>query len=132
MGNKQKGSNAERELIHLFWATQKWTALRVAGSGSMNYPSPDVLASNEGIHLAIECKATISKSQYLEKREVHELVEFAKKAGARPLIAVRFKRTPWYFLNPTDLNPTEHHYAISQTEAERRGMTFEEITAKKS
>src|SRR3990170_2008993 len=100
MGSKEKGSNAERELIHLFWSTKEWTACRVAGSGSMKYPSPDIIANKQGINLAIECKATGSNNQYLEKREVDELVEYAKKAGARPLIAVRFNRMPWLFLDP--------------------------------
>lgn len=128
MGNKEKGSNAERELIHTFWATKQWTAIRVAGSGSMRYPAPDILASCNGMHLAIECKATKADYQYLEKREVKELVEFAKTAGARPLVAVRFDRKQWYFLNPDDLPATEKNYAITPELAELRGMTFEEIT----
>lgn len=94
----------------------------------MKYPAPDILASNNGVHLAIECKATSAKQQYLEKREVKELVEFAKTAGARPLIAVRFNRTPWYFLNPDDLPATEKNYVVTPKMAERRGLTFEEIT----
>lgn len=43
MGLKQKGTIAERELIHLFWKNNI-PAVRVAGSGSMRYPSPDILA----------------------------------------------------------------------------------------
>jgi Holliday junction resolvase len=128
MGNKEKGSNAERDLIHMFWATKQWTAIRVAGSGSMKYPAPDILASCSGIHLAIECKATSANYQYLEKREVEELVQFARTAGARALIAVKFNRTPWCFLNPDDLPATEKNYSVTPKLAERRGMTFEEIT----
>lgn len=47
MSHKSKGINAEREIIHLFWSMPGWTACRVAGSGSMKYPSPDVIAGNE-------------------------------------------------------------------------------------
>jgi Holliday junction resolvase len=128
MKAKVKGSNAERELIHLFWGTKEWTACRVAGSGSMKYPSPDIIANKEGINLAIECKSTGGNNQYLEKREVEELVAYAKRAGARPLIAVRFDRKPWRFLNPDDLNSTEKNLVITPELAELRGLLFEELT----
>ena len=127
MSAKQKGSNAERELIHLFWSTKKWTACRIAGSGSMKYPSPDIIANKEGINLAIECKCTSGTSQYLEKREVNELIEYAKKAGARPLVAVRFSRMPWLFLAPEDLEQTAQNFVVTPELAERRGLSFEEL-----
>jgi len=128
MQRKAKGLNAERELIHLFWGTGEWTACRVAGSGSMKYPAPDVLASKEGLTLAIECKASGSSHQYLEKREIEELVSFARRSGARPLVAVRFTRKPWRFLSIEDLNITEQRFGVSQGIAELRGLTFEELT----
>lgn len=128
MSSKQKGSNAERELIHIFWATKEWTACRVAGSGSMKYPAPDIIANKAGISLAIECKSTSHSHQYLEKREVEELVAFAKMAGARPLVAVRFNRRPWFFLDPSDLKETDRNFAVTPELAERRGITFEELT----
>ncbi len=128
MSNKSKGSDAERELIHAFWATNEWTACRVAGSGSMKYPSPDIIANKAGINLAIECKATNSKYQYLEKREVEELVAYAKMAGARPLVAVRFFRKEWRFLTPDDLEDSGLNLGITPELASRRGLTFDELT----
>ncbi len=121
-----KGANAERELIHLFWANS-WTACRVAGSGRMNYPSPDIIANKNGASLAIECKATKSDSQYLEKREVEELKAFAQKAGARALIALRFNHKPWLFLNPEDLADSGQNYVASLQKAELKGLKFEEL-----
>ena len=38
MSLKSKGSNAERQLLHMFWDAG-WACLRSAGSGSMNHPS---------------------------------------------------------------------------------------------
>ena len=128
MSAKQKGSNAERELIHLFWSTKEWTACRVAGSGSMKYPAPDIIANKQGINLAIECKATSSNNQYLEKREVRELIEFAKMAGARPLVAVRFFRKDWRFLNPDDLEDSGLNLVVTPKLSELRGLTFDELT----
>ena len=128
MTAKQKGCNAERELIHAFWSVS-WTACRVAGSGSMKYPAPDIIANKKGINLAIECKATSSKYQYLEKREIDELVAYARMAGARPLIAVRFNRREWRFLNPDDLQCSGLNLVITPELAEARGLTFDELTS---
>ncbi len=128
MSSKKKGSNAERELIHLFWQTREWTACRVAGSGSMKYPSPDIIANKQGTNLAIECKSTSQNTQYLEKREVEELISYARMAGARPLIALRFSRKPWLFLDPADLGQTGQSCVATLELAERRGISFEELT----
>ena len=57
MSTKSKGINAERQLIHMFWSV-KWTACRIAGSGSSKYPSPDIIAANRARKLAIEAKIT--------------------------------------------------------------------------
>ena len=122
----QKGANTERELIHLFWANQ-WAACRVAGSGRQNYPAPDVIANKQGINLAIECKATKSNSQYLEKREVEELKAYAERAGARALIALRFNNTPWIFLNPDDLDQTAVSFVTTKEKAQLRGISFENL-----
>jgi Holliday junction resolvase len=54
--SKIKGSNAERELLRMFWASS-WACIRSAGSGSMHFPSPDLLAANKIRRLAIEVKA---------------------------------------------------------------------------
>lgn len=123
----QKGAKTERELIHLFWANQ-WAAVRVAGSGRQNYPAPDVIANKAGINLAIECKATKSTSQYLEKREVEELKAYAERAGARALIALRFNNTPWIFLNPDDLDQTDVSFVTTKEKAQLRGISFEQLT----
>ena len=55
--SKRKGTNAERDLIKLFWSVG-WAAVRVAGSGSMQFPSPDLLVGNKIRRLAIEVKTT--------------------------------------------------------------------------
>ena len=97
MSNKQKGSTAEREIVHLFWANG-WAATRVAGSGSMKYPSPDIIAHKEGLQLAIECKKTKQTSKYFENEEIADLQTYAQISGARPLIAIKFPKQEWLFL----------------------------------
>ncbi len=128
MSQKTKGVNAERELIHLFWSTNKWAACRVAGSGSMHYPSADILASNGSKILVIECKSSKDKYQYLEKQEIIDLKKFAQLFNAEPIIAVRFVREDWIFLKLEDLEETEKNHVISLEKAKIRGFSFQKLT----
>ncbi len=125
MNRKAKGIGAERELIHLFWKNL-WAAVRVAGSGSMKYPSPDIIASNNKRKLAIECKATKSTYQYLTKDEISELKKFSKMFGAETWIGVRFRKD-WYFLNIEDIRETENNFAVNTELAKQKGLTFNEL-----
>ena len=131
MSHKSKGINAERELIHLFWGNAGWAAIRVAGSGAIKYPAPDIVAGNAQRTLAIECKSTKSRYQYLEKESVAELAEFATRLGAEPWIAVRFNRDKWYFLEPKDLIETKNQYAVNFEFLKNKGITFESLINKK-
>lgn len=125
MANKNKGTNAEREIIHLFWKMPNWVACRVAGSGSMKYPSPDIIAGNSYRKLAIECKTTKDNSQYLTKEEVKNLLEFCKKFEAEPWIAVKFSRREWKFFKIDELKETGKHYVVDVEEFEKKGVKFE-------
>jgi Holliday junction resolvase len=127
MSRKSKGIGAERELIHLFWGTNKWSAIRVAGSGSMKYPCPDVVAGNNIRKLAIECKSSKDTNQYLTKEEVSQLKKFSSKFGAEPWIGVRFDKFKWFFMNIEDLKETDKNYVISLESAKSKGLLFEEL-----
>lgn len=131
MSHKSKGINAEREIIHMFWGTNEWTACRVAGSGAIKYPVPDIIAGNQTRKLAIECKATASEYQYLEKSAVQELEEYARKFNAEPWIAIKFDRKEWRFIQPKDLKITEKNYAATRTSLEQNGTKFETLISKK-
>ena len=126
MSLKSIGTAAERELVHLFW-NHSWCAARVAGSGSMRYPSPDIIAANNIRKLVLECKATKSTRQYLTKKEISELREFADRFGAEAWVAVKFARLSWYFLNIEDLNNSEKGHSINIEQSKRRGLLFEEL-----
>jgi Holliday junction resolvase len=126
MSVKAKGINAERELIHLFWS-KDWAAIRVAGSGSSKYPSPDVLASNSSRRLAIEAKITKEKYRHFDAEKINDLKIFAEKFGAEPWIAIRFMRSSWFFLKLEDLHSSGNHYSISSELAESKGISFERL-----
>jgi len=126
MGNKNKGSNAERELLHMFWSRQ-WACLRSAGSGSMKYPGPDLLVGNLAKRMSIECKTTKKTTLYLSDYDIGQLKDFSKVFDARPWIAVKFFRKDWLFISPEDLEKTPKGYLIDIKKAELRGISFEEI-----
>ncbi|MBI2651978.1 Holliday junction resolvase [Candidatus Woesearchaeota archaeon] len=126
MSSKSKGYKAEIELLHMFWS-KKWATMRSAGSGSMKYPGPDLIASNKVRTLAIECKSTKDKKKYLDEYDVRQLKDFCDIFGAEPWFAVRFTRKDWLFLSLEDIEKTERGYVIDAKVAERRGLLIDEL-----
>mgnify|MGYP001034255301 CR=1 FL=1 len=119
---KQKGSRAERELLHMFFNNQ-WICVRAAGSGSIPLPCPDLLAGKNGRSIAIECKATKKLKKYLTKAEVEDLVTFSTMFGAEAIIGLRVDRKEWKFFNPEELKFTGKFYVADSN----KGITFEEL-----
>ena len=129
MSLKSKGINGERELVHLFW-NKNWACLRIAGSGSNRYPSPDLLVGNKLRRLAIECKVTKDSKKYFEKKEIGALKKFADIFGAEPWIAIRFKGYEWFFVSLEDMEETSKGFTINAVNAKNKGLLFEEIVEK--
>ena len=127
MAHKSKGINAERDLLHRFWSVGSWSAIRVAGSGFMRYPSADILASNKLRKLAIECKTCIEENKYLPKEDIEQLKKFADVFGAEPWIAIRFKGYDWHFVSLEDMLKTKKSFVIDVNTAKNKGLLFEEM-----
>jgi len=127
MSRKSKGINAERELVHKFWATNKWSAVRIAGSGSMRYPSADVLATDKLRKLAIECKSSKDKTKYLTKDDLCQLKQFSEIFNAEPWIGIKFNNEEWYFLSVDDIKTEKKCYSISLDLAKKKGLLFDEL-----
>ena len=126
MSSKSKGSQAERELLHMFWS-RGVACLRSAGSGSMKYPGPDLIVSNKIRTLAVECKSTKKNKKYLDEEDIKQLREFCNIFGAEPWFAVKFARMNWLFLSLEDIEKTENGYVIDAKVAERRGLLIDEL-----
>lgn len=125
---KNAGTNAENELIHKFWETNSWVCIRVAGSGSTKYPSPDLLASRGDKKLVLEIKIISANKKYFSKKEIKELEYFGEKFAAESWVGVKFPENQWYFIPTSELEVTkEENYSISLIDMKRRGFTFEEI-----
>ncbi|MCF7872488.1 Holliday junction resolvase [Candidatus Woesearchaeota archaeon] len=126
MSTKSRGSNAERDLIHKFWAAS-WAAFRSAGSGSSKYPCPDIVASNNVRKIVLEVKLTTESKKYFMGKEIEELQEFANVFGAEPYVAIKFFRQEWVFLTLEDLESSGKHFVVSNDLAKRRGLSFDEL-----
>ena len=128
MSVKQKGSKAERELLHMFWA-KNFATIRSAGSGSMKYPGPDLLVGNKenNRRLAIECKTTKSNKLYLSDYDIKQLKDFSDIFDAREWFAVKFAKKDWRFLSLEDLKKTQNGYVIDSKLVDLYGISFEEL-----
>ena len=126
MNRKAKGTKGERELVK-FFNENSWGCIRIAGSGSSRYPSPDILAGNAMRRLAIECKVTKDKKKYIPKQEIEQLEHFSRKFGAESWVGIKFPGEKWYFLMIEDLKDTGVSLFASLELAKLRGLTGEEL-----
>jgi len=124
---KSKGSRAERELVHMFNNTNKWAAIRIAGSGLTSDPNPDVLVGNGKRYLAVECKST-KDTKYLVDTDIKQITEFSEKFGAEPWFGIKFNNQGWFFIKPNELVKSKgDSYVISLLIAKEKGLSFEKL-----
>lgn len=130
MGIKNRGINAERELLHRFWSSG-WVAMRAPGSGCIKYPCPDLLVGNALRKLAIECKTTTSDKQYLSSEQMENLRIFSRIFSAESWVAIRFdriERKEWFFISLEDMKETKgSNYVVSIETARNKGLLFDEV-----
>lgn len=123
MGNKEKGANAERELLKMF-CENSWRAARIAGSGIMDESPCDLIVGKANKKFAVECKTCKDKKRYMNKKQIEDFLIFSEIFGLKPVIALRFNREGWFFLHPKKLEQTEKGLAISLEEARKKGKRF--------
>ena len=119
-----KGSNAERELCTELWE-KGYATLRAPGSGSIQRPSPDVVALR-GINptdiIAIELKAAHDGTANFKAAEIKELEQWADRCNAIALVGIKPDlRTfdGWLFLETFKLNKTEKGYSIRKQDHDK-------------
>lgn len=127
MSNKSKGSNAERELVKIF-GENGWRALRVAGSG-VNDESPcDIIVGKVGRRgCAIEAKSSRKDRIYITKTQIEDFILFSNMIGLTPVIAARFNREGWIFLDPTMLEDSGKNWVLSLKNAKMNGKRFSQF-----
>lgn len=123
MGNKEKGANAERELFQMF-IENGYRSVRVAGSGTMENADCDLLSGKKGRKYCIEVKASRKPVKYISKEQVERFIIFSQIFGLKPVIAVRFNRLGWFFLNPKDMKDSGKNWVINLELARKKGKKF--------
>ena len=122
--NKSKGSKVERELVKLFTA-QGWRAVRVAGSGVGEDSPCDLLAAKVGKKgHAIEVKSSKKSSIYITKEQIEDFVTFSHVIGLKPIIAARFAREGFLFIDPAHLKDTGKFWVLHIDTAKEKGKKF--------
>ncbi len=123
MGNKQKGSNAERELYQMF-IDNSYRAVRVAGSGMADNTACDLIAGRKGKKFCIEVKSSKKHYKYISKKQIEEFMIFAEIFKLKPVVAVRFNRKGWFFINPKHMEDCGKNWKITIENARKKGDRF--------
>jgi Holliday junction resolvase len=126
MSTKSKGTSAERELIHKFWANN-WAAFRAAGSGSMQFPCPDIIAGNSIRKIAVEVKFINNLRMYFSKDEIDDLKKFSHIFGCEAWIGMKFNHKGWHFFSVEDLHETPSGYSIGLKDSDLKGFSIEQL-----
>jgi len=88
---RRRGFAAERELVKKLWR-YGFAAIRGPASGAKIKRSvyPDVVAIYRGIVLVFEVKSRKKlQNIYMSREQLEKLLEFARRAGGKPFIAVK-------------------------------------------
>ncbi|MEK6893866.1 MAG: Holliday junction resolvase Hjc [Nanoarchaeota archaeon] len=127
MSNKAKGSRAERELLDIF-TENSWKCARVAGSGTNDNTFCDLIAGKKGRKAyTIEAKSSKSPRIYITKKQIEEFITFSEVMGLTPVVAVRFNREGWLFINPFDPDQLEDsgvNWVVNLKNAKENGKKF--------
>ena len=125
--NKHKGSNAERELLHMFFKNA-WAAARIAGSGSTTEAACDLIAGKAGrMGCAIEVKSSKKSRIYITKAQIEDFIIFSNIFGLRPALAIRFNYQGWLFLDPKYLEDSGKNWVVSLENAKKNGKRFSQF-----
>jgi Holliday junction resolvase len=125
--NKVKGSKVERELYQIF-VDNNFRAVRVAGSGTMENADCDIIAGKKGCgKYAIEVKASKKPIKYITKEQIENFMIFSDIFGLKPVIAVRFDRIGWFFIEPKYLTDSGKNFGISLERARKKGKRFSQF-----
>ncbi len=107
--SRSRGYRAERELVNELWRLG-FAVMRAPASGAKIKKAdyPDIVAIREGKVAVFEVKSR-AKTQtiYLEKEQVHKLLNFTERAGGKAYIAIRIPHKEWKFIRAENLQETK-------------------------
>ncbi|ABL87981.1 holliday junction resolvase [Pyrobaculum islandicum DSM 4184] len=104
MNTKRKGSAKERELANYLWE-RGCAVLRgcSSGGGVRKRYVPDLVVICRGTVLVFEVKYRSKHTSIkIETEKLERLIEFAKRAGGKALLLIKYGRNPWKVLEIRD------------------------------
>jgi len=96
-------------------------------SSQVTDDSCDLLAGKFKKKYAIEVKSCKAKKKYLSKGQIENFLIFSEIFGLKPVIAVKFNRQGWFFLEPKHIEKTPTGLAVSLEDAKKKGKSFKEF-----
>ena len=123
---KRLGSDAERELCHIF-ISKNFRVIRSAGSGTLTNSECDIVVANKKKAYCIESKSTRKGGVYIPKDRMIKFLKFAEDTNFTPLVALRFIRERWIFVKPEQFNSEGNTYGITLKKAKEEGLIFEKL-----
>ncbi len=128
--SKKRAADYERVLVNRFWDYGFAVMRAPSSSGTSKMPRPDVLAGSaeKGLMLALEIKTSRQDVFYVQQEQIDGLMEFAKRIGGKPYLAVKFvgKRMDFLFLSvPDSLQKSKgESFRISISDVKSSGIDF--------
>lgn len=115
---RKRGFNKEREFSRRLW-NMGFATVRAPASGSKArlVVQPDVVAAKGGRIFCFEVKTRRRGPFYIGEEQVRKLCEWAKRAGAKPFIAIYTKRR-WFLVPLEAIEKIEEGYRIGKEQLE--------------
>jgi Holliday junction resolvase len=123
---KRLGSDAERELCHIF-ISNNFRVIRSAGSGTLTNSECDLIVASNKKAYCIESKSTRKGGVYIPKDRMIKFLKFAEDTNFTPIVALRFIRENWIFVKPEQFNSEGNTYGITLKKAKEEGLIFEKL-----
>lgn len=129
---RRRGFSHERDLVIKLWK-KGFAVIRAPASGSkakrMVYP--DVVAIRNGITIVFEVKSSSrARDIYIDSKQIHKLIEFAKRAGGFSYIAIKLIGTgEWRFVSTDMLVKTASGRFKVSREAIEKGLSLKELVS---
>ncbi|HZX19719.1 MAG TPA: Holliday junction resolvase Hjc [archaeon] len=130
MAHYNKGANAERELIKLFWG-KGFAIARTAGSGKNSLPMPDLIIMGKGRNIVIEAKAWRADYLNIREEQMDELLKWQELGNAEVFVAWKYPNKGWFFIHPKEFNKAKN-YSISFEKVQKVGVPLEVFIGEQS
>lgn len=126
---RRRGFEAERELVRKLWS-RGFAVIRAPASGARARLAayPDIVAIFKGRIYAIEVKYRRDNAPiYIDRTQLEKLIEFSRRAGATPLIAVKRAHKGWKLISIDQVKGTNTGRIKIDDEVLNNGVSLDEF-----